>query len=289
MLRRLVLLAALFSPVAGLAQTAGQVLISPTAFGASDCASTTMEVTISWTSSSKAAITTGDAYRVFLSKGSIACSSATPGVTQFKPDITATSLSQSYPGVADPLLYANEFMTGAGVSCGTTTTVNICVQHIGTSSTMPKGYAEGTVIYEAVAPPVPTGVSVQPGDSSLFVSWSDGTSTGVPAVSYNVTAVDPANTADTHTQNFTGKTNNRIGGLTNGVTYSVTVTSVSAGGNESTPSLTPATGTPQPVSGFWEQYTAGVHREQGGCSGGPAGLVALLGVAMALRGLRRRS
>jgi MYXO-CTERM domain-containing protein len=43
------------------------------------------------------------------------------------------------------------------------------------------------------------------------------------------------------------------------------------------------------VSGFWEQYRADGGIEQGGCGGGPAGALALLGVALALRRLRRRS
>jgi hypothetical protein len=92
------------------------------------------------------------------------------------------------------------------------------------------------------------------------------------------------------TQTFTGKTNNRVTGLTNGVTYSVTVTSLSGGDNESAASAPAVTGTPEAVSSFWDLYVAEPgHREQGGCGGGPAGLVSLLGVALALRGLRRRS
>jgi NCAIR mutase (PurE)-related protein len=129
-------------------------------------------------------------------------------------------------------------------------------------------------------------VSVEPGDTALFVSWEDGTDSTVAAVSYNVTA---AGSTGTRTQNFTSVSGlHRVTGLTNGTSYSVTVTSVSAGGNESLASVA-ATGTPAPVIGFWEEYTKSAGHEQGGCGGGPAGLVSLLGVALALRGLRRRS
>ena len=93
---------------------------------------------------------------------------------------------------------------------------------------------------------------------------------------------------DIQIQTFTGKTNNRVTGLTNGVTYAVTVRSVSAGGNQSVATAA-VSGTPEKVSDFWDQYTKAKGPEQGGCGGGPAGLVSLLGVALVLRGLRRRS
>jgi hypothetical protein len=289
MIRRLALLFALLGPAVALGQTAGNLVVVPTAFGAGDCATTPRAVTITWTSTSALAIATGDVYKIYLSTASIACSSATPGVTQFRTDVTASSLTQTYPGTGDASLSTAQAIAGASIACGTTATINVCVQHVGTSSTTPKGYAQGTVEYEAVAPPVPTGVTLQPGDSSLFVSWTGGSSTGVPAVSYTVRAVATANAADFKEQSFTGTSNNRISGLTNGVTYSVTVRAVSASGNLSGFSTDVALGTPQPVSGFWEQYKKDQGIEEGGCGGGPAGAVALLGVALALRGLRRRS
>jgi hypothetical protein len=139
-------------------------------------------------------------------------------------------------------------------------------------------------------PPVPVAVSVAPGDTALYVSWADGIDNGVAAASYDVTAVasSPPNTADTHTQSFTGTSSNRVTGLTNGVTYAVTVRSVSAGSNRSAWTAE-VYGTPAPVSDFWDAYQVAGGREQGGCGGGPAGLVSMLGVALALRGLRRRS
>jgi hypothetical protein len=288
MIRRLALLVALLLPSAGLAQ-AGSLAVVPTAFGASDCTASPRAVTITWTSSSTVAVVTDDVYRIFLSTGSIACSAATTGVTQFRQDIQASTLTQTYPAAGDLALTTSNVIVGASTTCGTTATINVCVQHVGTASTTPKGYALGTVTYEAVAPPVPVSVSVQPGDSSLFVTWAAGTSTGVAAASYNVTAT-PASGAPT-VQGYTGRSNNRISGLINGVTYAVTVTAVSAGGNESVASSPAVSGTPEPVSGFWEQYKNAGGVEQGGCSGGPAGVLALLGVALALamRGLRRRS
>jgi hypothetical protein len=134
-------------------------------------------------------------------------------------------------------------------------------------------------------------VRVSPGDTALYVGWDvNPEGTGVTASSYDVTAVavDPADALDTHTQSFTGLSNNRISGLKNNVTYAVTVRSISPGSNASDPT-DPVNGIPQLVNGFWEQYTAGEHREQGGCSGGQAGLLSLLGLALGLRRFRRRS
>jgi hypothetical protein len=162
------------------------------------------------------------------------------------------------------------------------------VQHV--RGTVIQAGMSGSASLVLSPPPVPVNVSVAAGDSALYVSWADGVANGVAAASYEVTAVasTPPDAADTHTQSFTGKTNNRVTGLTNSVIYSVTVRSVSAGSNRS--EWTAAVfGTPAPVSDFWDVYKSAEGVEQGGCGGGPAGLVSLLGVALALRGLRRKS
>ena len=102
-------------------------------------------------------------------------------------------------------------------------------------------------------------------------------------------APSPSDPADTHTQNFTGKVSQRLSGLTNDG-HLLGDRHGGVGRRQSSRWLPiAATGTPQPVTGFWDQYTRRRRREQGGCGGGPAGVVSLLGVALALRGLRRRS
>ncbi len=288
MLRRLALLVALLGPATGLAQSAGTVQITPSSFGKTACTSTADTVTLTWTSS--ATIATGDVYRVYVSSTSATCptASGTPaGYAQLAAgDIAATAQTQSYPGT----LTQADFLTAAGANCTANATIYVCVQHWATGGgSTAKATATGSAKLEVLPPPVPVNVAVAPGDSALFVSWADGTANGVAAVSYNVTAVAQGNPADFQTKNFVGRTNNRIDQLTNGTTYDVTVTSLSSGGNESLPSSPAVSGTPQPVNGFWEQYTADSGREQGGCAGGPAGALSLLGVALALRGLRRRS
>jgi hypothetical protein len=289
MLRRLALLVALFSPVASLAQTTGQVLITPSAFGTADCNSTTTAVTLAWNSSG--AYATGDFYRVYVNNASSCPTATTPVGTQLGGgDIPATSATGSYP--TSGTLTSGDFLTKAGItSCAANATVYVCVQHFASgATTTAKATATGSAKLEVLPPPVPQGVTVGPGDSALFVSWvdgtknPDGTTSTVTAASYNVTAVGSTGTV---TKNSTGRSY-RLGGLTNGVTYGVTVTALSAGGNESGPSAS-VPGTPQLVNGFWEQYKADQGVEQGGCAGGPAGVISLLGMALAMRSLRRRS
>jgi hypothetical protein len=296
MIRRLALIVALLSPVSALAQAVGTVLITPTAFGSADCGSAAA-VTLTWTSSASFVAGANEIYGVWVSHTDATCpSSGNPPGTQLPGgNITATATTQTYLTA----LTRGDLIAKAGITtCDTNQTIFVCVQHWPSAETtgQAKGTAVGSAKLEVEAPPVPVNPFAETGDSALFVTWSDGTkkpdgtTSTVAALSYNVTAVaiDPADPADTHTQNFTGKFRQRISGLTNTVTYSVTVTSLSAGTNESAPSVA-TTGTPQAVDGFWEQYQADQGVEQGGCSGGQAGLISLLGVALGLRRFRRRS
>jgi Fibronectin type III domain len=295
MLRRLALLAALLVPSAGLAQATGEVLVIPSTFGRVSCASPAT-ISIAWfslvTPLTFPTSATPDFYRIKVSNTSGCADSSGSVVTGTLVDtVTASGQTQVYPTPPDTLT-ALELFSLAGVTDCTAAaaTAYVCVEHWpnggGASGATPKWKGIGQAKLEVDDPPVPVIVSVAPGDSSLFISWIDGTSTGVTATKYNVTAVGSTGSS---TLTFTSKSNQRFHGLTNGVTYTVTITAVSAGGNESLASAE-ATGTPQHVSDFWEQYQdVPGRREEGGCGGGPAGALSLLGVALALRGLRRRS
>jgi hypothetical protein len=286
MIRRLALILALLSPVAALAQAAGEVLMVPAAFGYADClalAAPPTYVTMAWTSSQ--APVTDDVYRVYVSSNNAACSTVVSTAKKVGGDVTATTTSGTLGG-----LVRYTFLFDSGASCtsgGATATISVCVQHVNAAGTV-KAFMSGSAPLYLAPPPVPVIASVAPGDSALYVSWGAVSGT-VPAASYevNATAYSPINLADEHIQVFTGATNNRVTGLTNGVTYQVTVKSVSPGSNVSIASAE-AFGTPAPVSDFWDAYHGAGGREQGGCGGGPAGLVSLLGVALAWRGLRRR-
>jgi hypothetical protein len=291
MLRRLALLVALLSPAVGLAQASNEVVVDPAAFVLSDCTST-RSILLSWNSSVAPTLgTTPDFYRVLVSNTSGCPATSGTQVTGTLIDVTATGVTQSYPPALTTVTPI-DFLSRAGITAATcptsTVTAYVCVQlwpNGGGSTGSPRSTATGSAKLEVSPPSIPVNVAVAPGDSALFVSWADGTDSSVAAVSYNVTAVGGTGPV---TKNSTSKSY-RLGGLTNGVTYSVTVTSMSAGGMESVASAA-VSGTPQAVANFWGNYTGVTgHQEQGGCGGGPAGVVSLLGVALALRGLRRRS
>jgi len=292
MIRRLALILALLSPVAALAQTAGSVLMVPAAFGLDDCTDTDNSVLLSWTTAQ--AIVEGDFYKVYVSNsppgGSTpACTtSAVATGTKIGIDFPALTTTQNFVGSNTRA----QFIADSGAYCtagATAPTIWVCVQH--TRGTVIQAVMSGSAPLYLKPPPQPVNVTVGPGDTALYVSWDKNpVANGVPTSSYEVNAVasSPPNPADEHIQAFTGLANNRVTGLTNGVTYSVTVKSVSPGSNKSA-ATDEVYGTPEPVAGFWEQYHAIPGREQGGCTGGPAGLIALLGVALALGSFWRRS
>ncbi len=284
-MRRLLLLLALLTPAAGLAQTAGNVLIVPAAFGPSDCNNTTDLVTIAWTSS--ALIVTGDKYKVYVNNASTCPASAAATGTLVE------TLDATLPTQTLGTLTRAQFITASTASCLATAAdsiIYVCVQHVDVNGTVFRATATGSAPLNLKPPPVPEGVTAAPGDSALYVSWVDGPSNGVAAATYEVTAetYPVPDVTPTRIQSFTGRTNNKVSGLVNGVEYQVTVKALAAGSSPSAASL-PAYGTPEPVSSFWDQYQEDGGREQGGCAGGPAGVLSLLGVALALRGLRRRS
>jgi len=288
MIRSLALILALLSPVAALAQTTASVNTVPAAFGYDDCLSTDTYVTIAWTTS--VTPITGDVYRLYVSGTQSCPSTGTPAGTQLGGDITPTTVPQFYPFT----LTRSEFIAAAGITTcpvgDPTKTIFICVQQWGAASTFRTSVTTSVPLY-LKPPPQPVNLQVAPGDTALYVTWAKNpTDNTVPTSSYEVNAVasSPPNLADEHIQAFTGLANNRVTGLTNGVTYSVTVKSVSPGSNKSA-ATDEVYGTPEPVAGFWEQYHAIPGREQGGCTGGPAGLIALLGVALALGSFWRRS
>jgi hypothetical protein len=77
-----------------------------------------------------------------------------------------------------------------------------------------------------------------------------------------------------------------VDGLVNEQEYEVMVFARSASGTASDPSEA-VLGTPKPVDDFWEVYRKAGGTENGGC-GGPAGPLALAGLAGVVLAARRR-
>jgi len=81
------------------------------------------------------------------------------------------------------------------------------------------------------APTAPTGVSALPGNAQVTVTWDPPEASDVPAESYTVTA-EPGGASCTVPAPATRCT---VTGLTNGTTYTFTVTAHNAGGSSSAP------------------------------------------------------
>jgi hypothetical protein len=186
-------------------------------------------------------------------------------------------------------------LSGLGILCnGPATAVFFCV----TLSTAPSGTAAvtGSLSLDLATPPAPVLTSADAADSALIIRWTQGSGSTADAGAagsvdnYKITAVAHDDANDRHTSDAISpgsSTSGRIGGLKNDVLYDVTVTAFSPGGNASAVS-DPIQGTPVQVDDFWRIYRNAGGRESGGCAAGAAGMLALLGVPMALRAWRRR-
>lgn len=292
----------LLAPLAArAAASAGQVNLSPAVVGRAACTSTADadQIRFEWSvvfSTGTTAIQAGDTFQI-VGSNTKDCpkTDTTSGVLTVNvgPTITATAITGTYPGTTDPAIHAIDFVTalGAPFACtGANQTINVCVQLRRAGNTVGSASAPDGLLLELTDPPIPVSVAVSPGDSALNVSWADGTGSGLAAAtSYRVvaTAVDPTKDPAAH-QATTSSRSLRLAGLVNDVTYSVQVFASSAGGNESQGS-TPVQGTPRTVQDFFTYYRSQGGVEQGGCGGGPAGLLSLAGLGALLRALRRRS
>ncbi|HET9555444.1 MAG TPA: fibronectin type III domain-containing protein [Anaeromyxobacteraceae bacterium] len=302
MLRRAALLVCLLAPLAaGAAASAGQVNLSPKVVGRTTCSSTADadQIRFEWSvvfSTTTNTVQAGDTFQI-VGSNTKDCpkTDTTAGILTVNvgPSITATAITGTYPGATDTPIHAIDFVNGLGApyACtGASRTVYVCVQLRRAGTTVGSASAPDGLLLELADPPIPVGVSITPGDSALNVSWADGTGSGLAtATSYRVvaTAVDPAKDPATH-QATTTTRSLRLSGLVNDVTYSVVVFARSDGGNESQGSAA-VQGTPRTVEDFFTYYKAQGGVEEGGCGGGPAGLLSLAGLGALLRAFRRRS
>jgi hypothetical protein len=292
--RRAVLLALLL-PVPALAQTLtitdSSGSASPT-INIAQCEGTASKsFNFSWTVTSTTTAATFNLEASDTSGCPDATSSNNAHTKALGTSITASNNSGVYPS-SGTVNAATTLLPGLNIQCrGAQTPVYICVRSFDASGAQISATAAtATITVDGAQPAPPTGVVVTPGDSALNVSWSsssssaDGGTSGV-ASSYRVVATSTVD-GTTKTQTVTG-TSARIEGLTIGTTYAVTVVAISTGGNESDPSAA-VNGTPVQVDDFWRLYKSAGGREQGGCSTGAAGLLALVGAAFALRALSGR-
>jgi hypothetical protein len=304
-MRRLLAIVLAAGPFAAQAQTAGAILFdgsTTSTINAAECSGqTSAPIALTWTITPQTSFVPTGEYRIFAGNGDLPNTAPPycylPGVSgQTAAKITPSSGTPVATGVSSSAtVSASALAAGAGYDCTTDQTIFVCVlwyQLSADPNSSPLAYAKGKIVLSVAGPGKPTVTSVTPGDGALNV-WAttpDGSSGGnaIPAVAWRAKAV-----AGDGVPHFSAKVavdaSARIGGLVNGVPYTVTAFSYSANDNES-PESDPfgSAVAPQPAANAWEVYKLDGGRDTGGCQSGGAGLGALLGAA-ALLGIRRRS
>src|SRR6266568_1493140 len=213
------------------------------------------------------------------------CNNTAQDTISFQWTVATTTVTTSFD-----LFVSN---TSGCPTASSTSNIFFCVFAPGTQGTATAALATGSLKVDLLGPPAPTITSITPGDGALNVTWLNGAgsadagTTGA-ATNYNIFAVplDSSASEKLFLKVTGGKMNGRIEGLINDKEYSVTVTALTVGGNES-PRSDPATGTPVIILDFWRLYQQANGREQGGCATGAAGLTALLALAPLLWRRRR--
>ena len=142
------------------------------------------------------------------------------------------------------------FTTGTitGLSNGTTYDVEVIAVN-GQNASQPTTVTSLVPITSVSLPGQPTNVSGTPGNGYIALSWNPPNSGGIPST-YTVTATPATGTPVTFTFNYPDTTDNLVG-LTNGVSYTITVTANNSAGSgpvsTSSASITPES-TPNVVS-----------------------------------------
>lgn len=318
MLRRAAVLACLLAPLAAAAQTTSTLTFSNAdTFGRTEClaaAGTSADPILgfNWTIVPSGTPLATWKWQVKALKDGESCTTDNTSARILNKGTMAWNNTNSgtYPGTTgDGTLYLSRVLSVGQASCTTTPSVKvtICVQlwTADTAATTPNASVAKDLVVETSPPNAPTGLAVTAGDQALNVSWNSvpATNTSVAAGSYRVDVKSISTAANCNplpdpltdaclgalvASSTSGGTSQRVTGLVNNTTYGVQVYAISAGGNVSVPAA-PVAGTPIPVYDYWELYKKMGGQEEGGCGGGPAGVLSLLAVAGLLAVSRRRS
>jgi hypothetical protein len=300
---RVALLACLscLAPALALGQTAGAIVVTEVVgdvldekINLAECKSSDLaggtidEITLAWALGTTPAA--GSTLTVWASDTS-ACPPTSTNKVQLESGLATTAVRSPSSGGTWNVGTDVFRKSGSGwsVTCdatSSTATIYFCVSIEPSSGAATSG-ATGPMVLDRTIPRKPVITSILPGEGALNVAWSAGTTGGSgTTATYSVTATAAGQPARTES-GITGL-DRRLTGLTNGVTYSVTVTAYTASNNPSEASDA-AQGTPVPVQDFWERYQEQQGVETGGCGAGGTSLLSLLALAgLAPRLLRRR-
>lgn len=300
-MRRLLLLALLAVPVVVIATTpptpAGGQITFPTVnltnedqyVNIEECGSATDTIHLAW------ATTTTNA----LSYTLYAANKTSTGSCPTAPESSSSLIAGQVKTVPATLTNDVEFSTSAiaAAAFGPTAcssiandnqTIFLCMQAKaglnGAGENL--GTARTTLTLALSRPARPVIGRAQAGENAVNVDWSPGANGAADTVSYVLRATPSGGGSVTLSPRVTTQ-NYRLTGLTNDVPYDVAVVAYSAASNPSDPSSAVSV-SPSHVLDFYSTYRAAGGQEQGGCSGGPAGPLALLAGAAALLAVRRK-
>lgn len=252
------------------------------------------QLSFTWT------VTTSGSLDLFASD-TAGCPIPTANANTNAKTITIQGSIQSTTTSLTNVITVPSLLSQLSISCpGPKTQVSFCLFPAGTNTggTTTSASATGAITLDLQTPPAPNLTALTPGDTALNVTWSTGSGTadggsGAPN-SFRVYCDQSANVPDggavtPKCVEVTGQgtTSTRISGLTNNTEYTVEVTAVTVGGNES-PRSNPLTATPLEIQDFWRLYKADGGQERGGCAVGAGGLLALLALAPIAWYRRRR-
>lgn len=300
-MRRVLLVALLLAAPAALAQTSGQIrfvegeddIVRGPWISRAECEDPSATVTLDW-NTQLVDVTSFPADASYFVYASNKQAQDTTCITE--PDSNANTFAAQ---IGTEITGEDQFVTNRSfviadllqargtTSCDVTgeVPVYVCIQAKQGDTIV--GVAKGTIKLQVTPPGTPQNLAAIPADdAALKLTWDppagdpraydyriEATATGQPTV-----GATTGPSAQSHV----------IEGLALDVPYTIRVWARSEAGNESeTPAET--SGTPVPVSDFWDVYTAAGGREQGGCASGSAGSLAILGLAGLLAALRRRS
>jgi hypothetical protein len=301
-------LAALAAPGAHRAQSLGEVRGRTDAdayLSAEECEqSLAKTIELRWWVTVPGGALTNGIYRAFATNTAPTASGSGPKLCKTSDDtsgsnnVFAAEIGASLDLIASPTdtirfetFDSWEIPAAAGLDCSEQTdrTIYVCIHfHPYTSGTTPAteptGSATGTFVLSTGKPDTPQDVGVTVGDTRLHLSWSTGSDGIADTDEYEMVATPVAEVGlpdrPGERSATTTDTKGNVGDLVNGQDYQVVVYALSLAGTRSDGSA-PQIGTPRAVRSFWGVYEDRAGGEQGGC-GGPAGPIALLGVAAAL-------
>ena len=186
---------------------------------------------------------------------------------------TVTATGSPAPTFAETgTLPAGVTLTSGGVLAGTPTQSGSFPVTITASNGVSPNATQGFTLHVLTVPGAPTITDVSPGNASVAVSWTPGSTGGSPILSYQV-ASEPTSAGCTVTAPATTCT---VTGLTNGTPYQFEVRALNAQGPGpgSLPSAFVTPSASGPIQGYWMVTSTGAVLTNGAAVnyGSPAGL-----------------